>query len=176
MAFTLRLTPLVPAFIAGTFLANVAPEAAKRARETLERYEHPLLLAVLFLGGAAWVPFDVTVSWLIPVYLILRVLGKIAGGVLATKLAPPLPPKPGFALLPSGAYGVAVAVSFARAYEGNLVAPIVTTVVIGSLVSDAIGVFAWRDAFAESLPPPPPASTTDVDKTLVDDVLPGAAP
>jgi len=180
MAFRLRLTPLVPAFVAGAFLANVAPEAAKRARATLERYEHPLLLAVLFLGGAAWVPFEARVSWLIPVWLILRVLGKVAGGILAARIAPPLPPRPGFGLLPSGAFGVAVAISFARAYEGNLVAPIVTTVVVGSLVSDAIGVFAWRDALVSEGPPtaPPPAAVaSDVDATLldlpVDPALPG---
>lgn len=137
--------------LAGVTVAATSPHA-ERIREELDRLEHPVFVLVMIFGGATWVPVH-GVLWLMPVgYAVIRWLALLASARLAVRQI--VEPKItiarfGQGLLAQGTLAVAIGISFAERFPERA-AVLLTTVLLGTLVSDLFSVRALRSVLLDA--------------------------
>jgi hypothetical protein len=142
----LRLSPLLASMFFGAMLVNTTRQR-NEISAALFRVERPLYFALLIFAGATWRPSAQT-AWILPVglFLVARVLGKVGGSRLATRLndmMPALGPDWGRALLGQGGLVIALAVNYL--YQDTLALPnvVFTAAICSVLLTDlASGRFA----------------------------------
>jgi len=121
-------------------MANL-PGANDRIFNLLARLERPLYIVFLMLAGAIWQPGS---PWALPLaalYLSLRLLGKLGGGVLAARLATDdfHPPKGlGMGLVSQGGIAVAMVMDYYQLGSTELTGVVVTTVLIAVIVNELL--------------------------------------
>jgi hypothetical protein len=136
VADSLSLSALFGGLIAGVFWRY----AGRRPRDTISRdvlfVQHPLVVLVLLVAGAR-VDLSLASLGLGAGYLVLRVAGKLAGGLMAARLVGVRAPRHlGLTLLPPGVFGVAFALNAVRLGADD--ALVLAAVVIGTIGSDIL--------------------------------------
>lgn len=118
---------------AGFFWRVVAGRPLEAIGRDVLFIQHPLLVVVLLAAGAG-ATFATETLTLAALYLVLRLIGRLAGGSLATRLSgTALPTDLGRHLLPPGVFGVAFALNAAG------VAGVDATLLLGIVVLGTIG-------------------------------------
>ncbi|HKP56272.1 MAG TPA: hypothetical protein VJV78_06120 [Polyangiales bacterium] len=143
----LRLSPIVIAFIAGTFLALLPDFARERLSEALRRLERPIYLLSLIVIGALWQVDDWRGWVLVPVFTGMRLLGKHLGVGLAPRFAgEALTPdqRRALAFAPIGPLAVAIVVNAQLLYPGGSISPIVAAVIAGGMLTEIVVQLASR--------------------------------
>jgi hypothetical protein len=146
LALRLQLSPLFVCMLIGAIVANLGSDR-DRVYRTLQAWEQPVYLLFLLLAGAF---LRFTSPWVVALafaYALIRAGGKIAGMLLATRVASPgfpVPKRTGEGLVTQGGLSVALAVSGILTYQGleaqGLTEEMLfTVVVLGVVISDLAG-------------------------------------
>lgn len=143
VADALSLSALFGGLIAGLFWRY----AGGHPRDTITRdvlfVQHPLIVLVLLVAGAR-TEFSSLSLGLGMAYLLLRVVGQLAGGILARRAAGAGAPRDlGLYLLPPGVFGVGFALNAATVVGAD------GSVLLASVVAGTIG----SELVAHLLPP-----------------------
>ncbi|HUH13233.1 MAG TPA: cation:proton antiporter [Longimicrobiales bacterium] len=153
-ALYMGVSPLFVCGIAGAVLTNLSP-LRRQVYVLLQGWEKPTYAILLILAGAL-LHFP---SWIILplglLYVLVRMLGKLAGGWVGTRVTRlrfSAPGDVGLALLPQGGISIAMAISVTLSYPalrldgGLLLGEIVfSTVVLGVLASELVGPLLTRN-------------------------------
>lgn len=151
-ALYLGVSPLFVCMVTGAVIANLSP-SARRVYSILQGWEKPIYVVVLVLAGALVAAGTWLAVPLAGAYVLLRGLGKFAGGAAARGLVPEpraVPRTIGFGLIPQGGISLAMALSAALTY-GAIVGPntamgtAFAAIVVAVAVSELIGPFLTRD-------------------------------
>ena len=175
-ASTLRLSPLVVCFLAGTLLANFHGSWKDQVRTTIARLERPVYLLFLVLAGALWHP-EVWEAW---VLLLLFVVARLLSRHLAVRLFARRHPaamtpvdRRHLAASPMGALAIAIVISAEELFAGPTLPWIVHAIIGGSIVSEiTVRVFGrartpTRPGETRPEPPTPLAASTPPEETAL---------
>jgi hypothetical protein len=139
VAAALSQSALFGGLVAGVFWRY----AGRHPRETIRRdvlfVQHPLLVLVLLAAGAR---ADLSLSTLAlgAGYVVLRVAGRLAGGLAARRVAGVNAPQDlGLHILPPGVFGVAFALN-AVSVIGGEASVLLAAVVVGTIGSELVAV------------------------------------
>lgn len=152
LASELRLSPLVVCFVSGVLLASF-PGDRVALRDELRRLEPPIYLTFLVVAGALWDPGGLT-AWIGMLgFVAARLFGRYLGVQVAWRrwgyaLTPAA--RRALAFAPLGPLPIAIVVNAQLFYTGDRVPTLVTIVIAGSFVTEAIVQLYWR-----SRPPEP---------------------
>ncbi len=131
--------------MSGLALANLPGAYEAQLRASLERLERPIYLLFLLVAGALW-RFDFWQGWvLLPIFIVARLFGRTAAARWA-RWRGLLHETPGeealvtraFVTAPIGALSIAIVVNVQTLYPGRAVPLMVTSVVGGALLSEAL--------------------------------------
>ncbi|MGD2067216.1 MAG: cation:proton antiporter [Gemmatimonadota bacterium] len=150
-ALQLQLSPLFVCVVMGALVANLAPDRP-RVYHALEKWEKPIYVVLLLLGGAL---LSVPTWWVVPLgvaYAVLRAAAKVVGSALTVPLVPlpfQAPKRLGMGLLPQGGISLAMAVSLTLTYSGlplaggalNGVEVLYGIILLGIVFSELVGPF-----------------------------------
>lgn len=133
----LHLSPIFIGMVLGITYINLA-ERDEQVFEITQRSESTLYVLFLLLVGSM---FKIQIEHLfifVPIYLLLRTVGKIAGGALFS-IPESAGPKPspwfGVALLSQGGLAIALVVQYAWLYHSPITDSIITIVILGVLIN-----------------------------------------
>ena len=143
----LRLSPIVVAFVAGSFLVLLPELPRVRLREALSRLERPVYMLSLVVIGALWQVGDWRGWVLVPVFTISRLLGKRLGLSIALRTSNlRLEPdqKRAMTMAPIGRLAIAIVVNAQLLYPGGSISPIVAAVIVGGVLTEIIVQLASR--------------------------------
>jgi hypothetical protein len=115
-SYYLNLSPIYTNLVLGFILAN-SGGAHRDVTRLLLATERPVYLALLIFAGAAWSPSSPELLFLAPLFVMVRLAARFAGGWVAGRVvAPPelRSPKLGRALLAQGGIAVALAVNYTQ--------------------------------------------------------------
>lgn len=146
----LRVSALLAGIACGATLALVGGRNVERIWRSLFRLERPLYLVLLFLLGAHVNLLDVEAWLLLPAYVGLRFLGKIAGGRWAGQIAGgalPLPRDVGFALLAQGGLSLCILAEYLTLVSRAKVQLVFDVGVLAVLANEALASSAFRYSF-----------------------------
>lgn len=118
-SYYLNLSPIFTNLLLGLILANTG-SAHQDVASLLHATERPVYLALLIFAGAAWSPSSRELLFVAPVFVLVRLSARLAGGWLAgTRVAPPAlqTPRLGRALLAQGGLAVALAVNYGQVHS-----------------------------------------------------------
>jgi hypothetical protein len=141
-AESLSLSALMTGLVAGTFWNVTGGAASEHIRRDVHYIQHPAVVLLLVIAGAhlEYVPL---LAGLVLLYLVLRTVGKIAGGRLIERaLAPNVPSQMGLRLLSPGVVGVAFALNALQAGGPGRMAVVFAVAVVGSLGSELLSLMA----------------------------------
>ena len=131
----LGTSPLVAGLAAGYVWAKTPGHTDRIAASDLRKFEHPLVVLLLIIAGAGLEPSVIGI-WLLAPYILLRTIGKLLGGWMASRVAPALAPADlGAYLIPPGVLGIAFALNLAQVSPAAAV-PLVFAVAIGAVISE----------------------------------------
>jgi len=137
VADALSLSALLGGLVAGVFWRY----AGRQPRDTISRdvlfVQHPFLMLVLLVAGAR-ADLSPASLGLAAGYLVLRVVGKLAGGTVARRAAGVNSPRDlGLYLLPPGVFGVAFALNAVNVVGADA-SVLLTAVVAGTIGSEFV--------------------------------------
>ncbi|QQR88522.1 MAG: hypothetical protein IPJ88_09595 [Myxococcales bacterium] len=139
MAAYLALSPLVLSFIVGVLLTNLPGAYKARVVTTLSSLERPIYLLFLFVVGAHWNSAEAYGWWLLPIFVVARVVARFLSTRLSlrTELGHLIRGNElGFVAAPMGALAVATIVSVQIFYHSEHITWMVTAVVGGAVISE----------------------------------------
>ncbi|HSK10360.1 MAG TPA: hypothetical protein VK911_12350 [Vicinamibacterales bacterium] len=141
------VSPLAAGFVAGAFWRRGGRR--RRVGETIlgdiQKLHHPLVVLLLIVAGASSV-FTVEVLWLSAALGLSRLLGKLAGGFLGSRIAGGLAPADlGLLLLPPGVFGIAVLLNAQHVLGVAAMAPALTATVLASVLFEVVGLAAAHE-------------------------------
>jgi hypothetical protein len=137
VADALALSALLSGVIAGTFWRSVGRQPPETISRDVLFAQHPLVVLVLLTAGAS-ATLSLAALAVGAAYLALRVVGRLAGGLVSRRLTRLKAPRDlGFRLLPPGVFGVAFALN-ATMVLGGEVSVLLAAVVIGTIGSDLV--------------------------------------
>ncbi|MCP5050270.1 MAG: hypothetical protein GY940_24095 [bacterium] len=142
LAHQIHYSPLISGMICGLVTANFSRHNV-RAMHVVLQAEKSLYIMLLLLLGAGWkFYFQFNFVLLITaVYLVMRLLGKVAGAFIGVKTFKPdydVPSSVGLGLISDGGLSVAIIINFQLLYPG-IAAPLVTVIIISVLVNELLG-------------------------------------
>ena len=155
IAVYLNLSSLFVNIVLGVTLANLLPTSERIFRVLVSR-ERPILIVLLVLVGANWIPFPqgrlVTVAALLALYLAARVLGK----VISVAMVRPFIREElaqggraaGLALLGQGGMSVALIANYQILFSGAADTVAVSVLLCAVVFSEAFSAYAARYALA----------------------------
>jgi len=117
-SYYLNLSPIFTNLLLGLILANTG-SAHRDVTGLLHATERPVYLALLIFAGAAWSPGSRELLFVAPVFVLVRLSARLAGGWLAgTRVSPRelKTPRLGRALLAQGGLAVALAVNYGQVH------------------------------------------------------------
>lgn len=150
-AHYLRLSPLFVNFIVGLVVANTSRNRRLIFR-SLVRLEKPLYLVLLIIAGSMWVLPSVALLIIVPIFFGLRVVGKLLGGAIASRIA---------GISTGGSFGVgpgmlahdgmalALAISIKQILPDDIGDVALTVTVSSILASNLVGPWALRRMLIE---------------------------
>ena len=139
-SYYLNLSPIYTNLVLGFILAN-SGSAHRDVTRLLLNTERPVYLALLIFAGAAWSPSSPELLFVAPLFVVIRLAARFAGGWVAGGLsAPPVLRTPwlGRALLAQGGIAVALAVNYTQVrpdLNGDL---ILTATLVSVLLFDIV--------------------------------------
>ncbi len=139
----LGTSPLLAGGIAALVWVRAPGPADRITASDLRVLQHPLVALLLICAGAL-IEWSGAVLWVTAAVVLLRLTGKLLGGMAVARM---LQIRPGVlvtALLPPGVLGIALAVN-ARLVVGHDVAGIVSVVTVAAGASELIAAFLPRD-------------------------------
>jgi len=140
VAHALGLSALFGGLVAGVFWRYTGGRPRETVRRDVLFVQHPLLVVVLLVAGARaeLAPASLALG---AAYVVLRVLGKLAGGAAARSVLRRKAPRDlGLHLLPPGVFGVAFALNAAAVLSGAQAPVLLTAVVVGTIASELVAV------------------------------------
>ena len=151
LASTFSLAPLVVCFLAGVVLRNLPGDNKERLEEAFARLERPIYHLFLVIVGALWRPESYE-GWLIlPVFVVIRALGRWAGARVARALPEDSRPHAlkdtsDFDLVspPMGQLAIAFIITAQTLHASEAMRSMVTAVVVGGIVIEVVVQFASR--------------------------------
>ncbi len=139
LADALSQSALLMGVVAGIFWRYASWRSADTVGRDVLFVQRPLLVLVLLVAGASAVPTAAAVI-LGAAYFGLRVVGQLAGGLLARLAGLSVPTDLPFQLLTPGAFGVAFAMNLA-AVGGGDTSMLLSVVVLGTAASEFVAAF-----------------------------------
>ncbi len=142
-ARALHVSPLLAAMTAGMLVANLSKHHRRSLRE-IEHIEWPFLVFFFVLAGAGLSPASLpAIAGLTAAYVVLRTLGRLAGGVLAAgwitrRGGPPIPASLGLALTPQAGVALGMALLVAERHPQAAVT-LVPAAVAGTVLFEVFG-------------------------------------
>ncbi len=133
----LYLSPVVICFLAGALLTNLPFESRTRIWDVLTSLERPTYYALLVVAGALWDFSDWRGFILIPLFVVARTVGSFAGHKIIER-ADGAEPTSRTVLRPIGAISLAIVISAQSMYRGHAISWIVTAVIGGAIVTEAL--------------------------------------
>jgi hypothetical protein len=134
----LSLSALFAGLVAGVFWNAAGGSARDWIERDVRHVQHPLVVLLLLTAGAHVGPWPGLVL-LVPVYVLFRIVGKVAGGWIAGKIArDDRPIRVGLYLVSPGMIGVALALNVLQAGGSDLAGLMLATAVVGSLASELV--------------------------------------
>ncbi len=153
----LRVSALLAGLFCGAVLSLLGGKTVELVFRTLARIERPAYLVLVFLIGAL-VDLRSFTTWLIlPAFVALRFLGKVAGGRLAAKVAGDalaLPPRLGYALLAQGGVSLCLLTDYLLLVPGEASQLVSAVGVAAAVVNEIVA----SRTFGYSLEPVRPAA------------------
>ena len=148
LALYLSLSPLLVNLIAGVIVANLARGRARAGiRTVLLRGEHSIYIIFLILVGAGWRIESGWILALLPVYVLVRTLGKTLGGFVSVRLFLPgsrVLSGLGLGLLSHGGMAVAIVVNLHQIHRSEVTDAVISVVLLGIIVSELIAPASTR--------------------------------
>ncbi len=148
LALYLSLSPLLVNLIAGIIVANLGRGRATRGiRSVLLRGEHSIYIIFLILVGAGWRIDSVWLLAFVPVYVLVRALGKSLGGFVSVRLflsGSGTPAGLGLGLLSHGGMAVAIVVNLHQIHRSEVTDAVITVVLLGIILSELIAPASTR--------------------------------
>ncbi|MCA9598730.1 MAG: hypothetical protein KC776_35710 [Myxococcales bacterium] len=147
----LGISPLFVCLMAAVTVSLTSSHCAKVQGE-LDRLQHPLFVLVMIFAGTLWDPVRGW-AWLFPaLYVLVRFVGRRMATWLAVKLFLEdklVTRRVGNGLLSQGTLAVAIGVNFAQRFP-SFSSLILTTVLVGTLLSDLFSARALRALLADA--------------------------
>lgn len=148
LSLYLSLSPLLVNLIAGVIVANLARGRARAGiRTVLLRGEHSIYIIFLILVGAGWRIESVWLLALVPVYVLVRTLGKTLGGFVSVRLFLPGSRSLsglGLGLLSHGGMAVAIVVNLHQIHRSEVTDAVISVVLLGIIASELIAPASTR--------------------------------
>jgi len=138
----LRVSGLIAGVMCGATLALVGGTNVNLVFRALGKVERPTYLLLLFLIGAHLDATDWQAYALLPIFVALRFLGKVAGGRLASQVAKGVlrfPRELGFALVAQGGLSLCMVIEYLLLVQRPGTQLVFDVVVLGALVNEALG-------------------------------------
>jgi hypothetical protein len=157
-SYYLNLSPIFTNLVLGFILANSGTAHQDVAR-LLRATERPVYLALLLFAGAAWSPGAPELLFIAPLFVLIRLLARFAGGWFAgTQVAPESLriPRLGRALLAQGGIAVALAVNYTQVRPDLNPDLILTATLVSVLLFEIV---AAREASSLAAAAPPERET-----------------
>lgn len=168
----LGISPIFVNMFAGLTVSLTSPHKDV-LRINLAKLQHPLFVLLMVFAGALWVPVEPALWLIVPVFIFVRlILRRISMNGLSSAFLtePPVTRLLGSGLWSPGTLAVAIAVSGAMRFP-YLAPTILSTVVVGSLISELFSHKALRRLLDDAGELPSPEKTPKED-----DQIPAAAP
>ncbi len=140
IAFQVHFSPLLSGLVCGVFTANFSRHYHRALSEIIQA-EKSIYIILLLLLGACW---DLKTGFVLVVtgaYIIARILGKLFGTFLGTRIFRtgfPVPAGLGLGLMSEGGHAVAIILSFDLVFPGTadyLVTIVILSVIFNELIS-----------------------------------------
>lgn len=141
----LDLSPLFVGVVSGIVFANISDHSDSLATALAER-EHTVFVLFLMVSGCYW-PFRGFSAWLpLAVYVAVRLLGKVLGGLFSRKVflsneefeTASASDRFGLALIPQGGLAIAMVVSYLWSFSGVAAAWAINIVHISVIANDLL--------------------------------------
>ncbi len=137
-----RSSPLLAGMVAGLCWKLLPGEADRVIRIDVSRFQHPLVILLLVTAGAM-IEITPLVIWLLAPFVIFRLTGKVIGGAVAARLAPPLKTADLAAyLVPPGLLGIALAFNFLQVSPTAVASAVISAVALGTLAAELLALAA----------------------------------
>jgi hypothetical protein len=146
----LRLSTLLAGVSAGAVLAWFGGRRTQDVFRLLLRAERPAYLVLLFVVGTYVDPRDVLAGGVALAFVVLRAVGKIAGGRVAARAggrALSLPPEPGLALLSQGAVALCLAIELRLMMGGRSGQLLLDATAAAAVLNEILGGALFGKAF-----------------------------
>ena len=144
-SYYLNLSPIFTNLILGFILANTGGAHGDVAG-LLRATERPVYLALLIFAGAAWSPGSRELLFIAPLFVLVRLAARVAGGWIAgSRLGAFRNPRLGRALLAQGGLAVALAINYAQVHPELNSDVVLTAALVSVLLFEIV---AGREAWA----------------------------
>lgn len=144
----MSVSPLLAGMAAGILWRVLPGRADTLIGDDLRKFHHPLLLLLLMVAGAAFVPSSLAL-WLFVPLVAFRLAGKVLGGIAAAAIVPAARADiVGAYLVPPGVVGIAIALNVTQvATEAGQA--VLAAVVGGALVFETVAALVTPRGRAE---------------------------
>jgi hypothetical protein len=133
-------SPLLAGMIAGLFWTWTPGRAEQMVRESLAKFQHPLIVLMLLVAGANC-RLTVAAIWLLAPLVLFRLAGKLAGGWVAARLREEVTPGDlGTYLIAPGLLGIAFALNVHQMGGALGGTDIITATSAAVLASEALAI------------------------------------
>jgi Kef-type K+ transport system membrane component KefB len=154
-SYYLNLSPIFTSMVLGFILANTG-KAHRDVSRLLETTERPVYLMLLIFAGAAWSPGSPTLLFVVPAFIAVRLVAKLAGGWVGGRVAASQEldtPNMGSALLALGGLGVAIAVNYSQVHPDLAANAVLTATLVAVLLFETVASTGTLAILKESMPP-----------------------
>jgi hypothetical protein len=135
----LGASPLLAGLVAGLVWARTPGRTDQIAAADLRKVQHPLVVLLVIIAGASMQP-TLAGIWLAAPFVLFRLTGKLAGGWVASRLAPEVAPSDlGAYLIPPGVLGIAFILNVEQVAPDASV-PLVFAVSAAAVTSELLAV------------------------------------
>ncbi len=136
------VSPLAAGFAAGAWWRWRARHAGEVILADLRRMHHPLVVLFLIVAGASTV-LSTQAIWLSAALILSRLLGKLAGSWLGSRVAGGLAPAGfGLLLLPPGVFGLAVVLNAQQVLGAGAMTAVLSATAVSTVVFEVVGLTA----------------------------------
>lgn len=167
-SYYLNLSPIFTSMVVGFILANTG-NAHRDVARLLETTERPVYLILLIFAGAAWSPGSPQLLFIVPAFIAIRLVARLAGGWVGGRVAAPQEldtPNMGRALLALGGLGVAIAVNYTQVHPDLAPNAVLTATLVAVLLFETVASTETLAILKEAMPPdvedPPDRSVWEI--------------